>query len=291
VAGSALGHGRGVARRVGAPACHEAGASIGRARDARWGAAARTGVRALRRGDTARARYARPVAAVLLRSLPAAGHIPPRKGAGGCVVGPFCLILAGVRLGCPFGVRGCSSGCSFGCTSIRRTPETDTLLPARGRDLALRLALRKGVPASPLRSNPGTPFLDPPHHRCFGGARRRAWEGSERAAGWKWRTTTRRAERNRSVEVGGGGRTWVLGAGVFGGGLRGRLRRRRDGMTWGMAAGGLEPVLEPQERVGRASRLPSRSADGSLGASWCCQSWVFPCSLVKVSRRRRAGWG
>ncbi len=55
--------------------------------------------------------------------------------------------------------------------------QTNTLLPARGRDLALRLALRKGVPASPLRSNPGTPFLDPPHHRCFGGARRRAWRG------------------------------------------------------------------------------------------------------------------
>jgi hypothetical protein len=165
------------------------------------------------------------------------------------------------------------------------------MLPARGRDLALRLALRKGVPASPLRSNPGTPFLDPPHHRCFGGARRRAWEGSERAAGWKWRTTTRRAGRHRSVEVGWEGRTWVVGTGVFGGGLRGRLRRRRDGITWGMAAGGLEPGLEPQERVGRASRLSSRSADGSLGASGRCESWVSPCSLVKVSRRRRAGMG
>lgn len=178
----------------------------------------------------------------------------------------------------PFGVRSCPSGCSFGCTSIRRTPQADTLLPARGRDLALRLALRKGVPASPLRSNPGTPFLDPPHHRCFGGARRRAWEESERAAGWKWRTTTRRAERHRWVEVGWGGLTWVVGAAVFGGGPRGRLRRRRDGITWGMAAVGLKPVLESQERVGRASRLSSRSADGSLGASGCCESWVFPCS-------------
>lgn len=152
----------------------------------------------------------------------------------------------GVRLG-----WRCSSGCSFGCTSIRRTPQTDTLLPARGRDLALRLALRKGVPASPLRSNPGTPFLDPPHHRCFGGARRRAWEGSERAAGWKWRTTTRRAGRPRWAGVGGGGRTWVVGAGVFGGGLMGRLRRQGDGITWGMAVGGLEAVLESQELGGQ----------------------------------------
>jgi hypothetical protein len=192
----------------------------------------------------------------------------------------------------PFGVRGCPSGCSFGCTSIRRTPQTDTLPPARGRYLALRLALRKGVPASPLRSNPGTPFLDPPHHRCFGGARRRAWEGSERAAGWKWRTTTRRVERHRPVEVGVEGRTWVVGAGVFGGGLRGRLRRRRNGITWGMAAGGLEPVLEPQERVGRASRLSSRSADGSLGALGRCESRVFACSLVEsqpAAARRDGG--
>ncbi len=65
----------------------------------------------------------------------------------------------------------------------------------------------------------------------------------------------------------------------------------RDGVTWGMAVGGLEPELEPQERVGRASRLSSRSADGSLGALGRCESWVFPCSLVKVSRRRRAGMG
>ncbi len=65
----------------------------------------------------------------------------------------------------------------------------------------------------------------------------------------------------------------------------------RDGVTWGMAVGGLEPELEPQERVGRASRLSSRSADGSLGALGRCESWVFPCSLVKVSRRRRAGTG
>ncbi len=287
MAGSALGHGRGVARRVGAPACHEAGASIGRTRDARWGAVARAGVRALRRGDTARARK---TGAVLLGWLRQARRLPPRTGTSGCVVGPFCLILAGVRLRCPFGVRGCSSGCSFGCTSIRRTPQTDTLLPVRGRDLALRLALRKGVPASPLCSNPGTPFLDPPHHRCFGGARRRAWEGSERAAGWKRRTTTRRA--GRSVGRGRrGGRTWVVGAGVFGGGLKGRLRRQRDGITWGMAVGGLDPELESQERVGRASRLSSRSVDGSLGASGCCGSRVslFAGESQPAAARRDGG--
>jgi hypothetical protein len=292
VAGSALGHGRGVARRVGAPACHEAGASTGRARDARWGAVARAGVRALRRGDTARARFARPVAAVLFGSLPAAGHIPPRKGASSCVVVPFCLILAGVRLGCPFGVRGCSSGCSFGCTSIRRTPQTDTLLPARGRDLALRLALRKGVPASPLRSYPGTPFLDPPHHRCFGGARRRAWEGSERAAGWKWRTTTRRAGRHRSMEVGGGGRTWwVVGAGVFGGRLRGRLRRRRDGITWGMGGwwAGAGVGAAGARRAGKSAVIGvGQRLIGSVGALRVAGVSLF---AGESQPRRRAGMG
>lgn len=50
-------------------------------------------------------------------------------------------------------------------------------------NLALRLVLRKGVTAFPLRSNPVTPFLDPPHHRCVGRARRRASGGNERAAG------------------------------------------------------------------------------------------------------------
>jgi hypothetical protein len=77
------------------------------------------------------------------------------------------------------------------------------------------------------------------------------------------------------VEVGGGGGTWVVGTGVLGGGLRGRLGRRGDGITWGMAVGVLEPVLEPQERVGRASRLSSRSAGGSLGALGRCESWCF----------------
>jgi hypothetical protein len=44
---------------------------------------------------------------------------------------------------------------------------TNIVLPARSRDLALRLASRKGVPASPLRFDPGTPFLDQHIYRCL----------------------------------------------------------------------------------------------------------------------------
>src|ERR1700678_804719 len=41
---------------------------------------------------------------------------------------------------------------------------------------------RKGVPASPLRFDPGTPFLDQHITDVYGEARCRAWGGSERAA-------------------------------------------------------------------------------------------------------------
>jgi hypothetical protein len=169
----------------------------------------------------------------------------------------------------PFGVRGCS----FGCTSIRRTPQTDTLLPARG--LGSAPGIEEGGPRLSASLQPGDPLPRPTTSQMFWWGQAQSVGESERAAGWKWRTTTRRAGRQRSVEVGGGRRDVGRRSGVFGGGLRGRLGRRRDGITWGMAAGGLEPVLEPQERVGRASRLSLRSADGSLGASGRCGRGCF----------------
>ena len=60
--------------------------------------------------------------------------------------------------------------------------QTNTLLPARSRSLALHLTRGRGVPASPLRSKPGTPFLDPTHHRCSGRGQMQSGSGSERAA-------------------------------------------------------------------------------------------------------------
>ena len=53
---------------------------------------------------------------------------------------------------------------------------------------------RKGVPASPLRFDPGTPFLDQHITDVYGEARCRVVSGSERAAGSRdWRRTTTRA--------------------------------------------------------------------------------------------------
>src|SRR5271155_1817228 len=77
--------------------------------------------------------------------------------------------------------------------SRRGTPASPRL-PARSRDLALHLASRKGVPASPLRFDPGTPFLDQHITDVYGKARCRVVSRSERAAGRiESRTTTKRA--------------------------------------------------------------------------------------------------
>src|SRR5438445_1418244 len=51
---------------------------------------------------------------------------------------------------------------------------------------------RKGVPASPLRSDPGTPFLDQHITDVYGEARCRAWCESERAAGSRRTTNSKR---------------------------------------------------------------------------------------------------
>lgn len=68
-----------------------------------------------------------------------------------------------------------------------------TLLPAQSGVLALRLALMKGVPASSLCSNPGTPFLDPPvlHQWVQGG-------GQALRVGWKRAGSRVRGDSNRA---------------------------------------------------------------------------------------------
>ena len=65
---------------------------------------------------------------------------------------------------------------------ISLTPKRTPWPPARWWFVALRLALRKGVSASPLRSNPETPFLTHHNTNVQGGARCRVSVGSERAA-------------------------------------------------------------------------------------------------------------
>src|SRR5271169_1738310 len=82
-------------------------------------------------------------------------------------------LLAHVGRRCRFRVPGCPP------LSRRGTPAS-TRLPARSRSLALHLASRKGVPAPPLRFDPGTPFLDQHITDVYGEARCRVVNG-ERA--------------------------------------------------------------------------------------------------------------
>jgi hypothetical protein len=108
--------------------------------------------------------------------------------------------------------------------------------PLAPLDLALRLASMKGVPAYPLRSNPGTPFLDQ-DKTCFVQERQaQSVGGSERAAGW-WQDES----YNKKDEGRGKGRTGGR-AGCGGGGLlmvAGRLvagRGELRGGGWRVAA-------------------------------------------------------
>ena len=101
----------------------------------------------------------------------------------------------------------------------RATTPARTRLPARSRDSALRLALRKGVPCSPLRFDPGTPFLDQHIHRCSWSGQCRAARGSERAARAQRRREAYEGTDHDNKPPGGsadhGGRVWRLeGAGA-----------------------------------------------------------------------------
>jgi len=73
-------------------------------------------------------------------------------------------------------------GCSFGCSSIGRTPKRTRCCP-----LAPQVWLctwpEEGGPRLSASLRPGDPLPRPPHHRCSRSrARRRAAAGSERAA-------------------------------------------------------------------------------------------------------------
>ena len=89
--------------------------------------------------------------------------------------------------------------------SLPGWPQTDTRLPARVRDLALRLALRKGVPASPLRSYPGTPssthyitdvLVGPGAERGRGASGQQGGSGEQRQGGWE--ASVSRGRRGRT---------------------------------------------------------------------------------------------
>ncbi len=73
--------------------------------------------------------------------------------------------------------------------------QLNTLLPARSQNLALRRASRKGVPAYPLRSNPGTPFLDQDKTHFVEERQAQSWAGASGQQGsGRTRTTTRQTE-------------------------------------------------------------------------------------------------
>jgi len=84
------------------------------------------------------------------------------------------------------------AGCSSGCSSISRTPETNMLLPARSQSLALHLARGRGSPPLRFAPDPGTPFLDQQTSQMFRSrARCRVmWESERTAASGCTRTTT-----------------------------------------------------------------------------------------------------
>jgi hypothetical protein len=82
MAGGSLGHGRGVACRVGAARCHAPGTGAACARDAWRDTATGARLRALPTRDTARARQTRRPAVVLLVSLRATRGLPARTGTG-----------------------------------------------------------------------------------------------------------------------------------------------------------------------------------------------------------------
>jgi hypothetical protein len=82
VAGGSLGHGRGVACRVGTARCHAPGAGAACARAAGRDTATGARLRALPTRDTARAWQTRRPAVVLLISLRATRGLPARTGTG-----------------------------------------------------------------------------------------------------------------------------------------------------------------------------------------------------------------
>jgi hypothetical protein len=124
-------------------------------------------------------------------------------------------LAAGVSLPCaPTSAALCwlslfVGGCSSGCSSMSRTSEPNTRLPARWRSLALHLARGRGSPPLRCAPDPGTPFLDQQTSQMFRSrARYRVMSDSERAAACRGTRTTTSSnwseEENEQVGDGGG---------------------------------------------------------------------------------------
>ena len=133
------------------------------------------------------------------------------------------------------------AGCPVGCPDMNRTPVGQAAarsLPKFGS----AAGPRKGVPVSPLRFDPGTPFLDQHITDVYGEARCRAWGGSERAA------AGRRAN-----------------AGISGCRFRGSRGQAGGGRTKGGSRAGMwsldqtegTQLVEAGEASGRTNRRPT----------------------------------
>lgn len=139
---------------------------------------------------------------------------------------------------------------------FKETPFRTPCCPLAPLDLALRRALTKGVPAYPLRSNPGTPFLDLNKQSCVEETRRRV---RARASG---------------QQDGGGTRTRQDGGG-----------RANEG-----TGGGGEPWSSPLPRVGRQRR--KIRMDGWTAVCGSSQTQQRkPCSECGVRQGARRIWG
>jgi hypothetical protein len=130
----------------------------------------------------------------------------------------------------------------------------------------------KGVPASPLRFDPGTPFLDQHITDVYGEARCRVVNGSERAAvSREWKATTKRA---------------AIGASSLGRDARRRIVQGREDDEADGCGG--------RQTIGRAGRRPragmsdETSTAASRGAALAFRLWLLGRSSWRSTPWRRA---
>ena len=210
--------------------------------------------------------------------------------------------------GPPSGLRmGAALGCHFRPSPARHIQEYPAArsLPRFGS----ATGPRKGVPASPLRFDPGTPFLDQHITDVYGEARCRVVGGSERAAGRRSRANTAGVAwgRTRTGRTGLGvstaGTDWAVngsevtsGSGdrsgeAGGGGGAGAWMRTQVAATVGSGGSersensSIEGAGAPQgsRRDRRRSALPARSTPrtASYRLEWSCslrarRAWRVP---------------
>jgi hypothetical protein len=160
-----------------------------------------------------------------------------------------------------------------GWSPISGPPRGPGCCPLALRNLALQLASRKGVPASPLRFDPGTPFLDQHMTDIFGEARCRVVSGSERAA---VKLRVKNGKHDSREPHGGGARRRIAG----------RLGKREE-RTRGRRDGGWPDRAGRAVSVGRHVR---RSVDGGIEgeAALAFPPWPLGRSFWRSTPWRRA---